>query len=392
MKKVNIILLFAAFLAVGSVGYSRTIDPPYEVGLWRGFKSAAVSYTFDDGMASLASIAIPMFNEPNFGFKLTAYPVINWGPNWTALQNAAAAGHEISSHTMSHPHMSGMSIPSQTTELANSQSTINSHIPGLQCDTLAWPYCEPGNEALAATYYIAARHCQGFIEGNTPSNFYEISSIICGSSGVNSTAAFIAKFDSVTASKGWCVFLIHGVNEGAYSPLSSAALRGGLEYLNTHRSTLWVQTFGNVVRYIRERNAVSVTELSNQGAIITLQVTDTLNDANYNYPITIRRPLPAGWTFVNVSQDGHAVTSSIVDVNSIQYVMFDVVPDGGNVVLNGYGDFMSNGIVDMNDLAVFRTFWLVDDCDETEGVDLDGDCLVNFYEYAFLAENWLQTP
>jgi hypothetical protein len=72
--------------------------------------------------------------------------------------------------------------------------------------------------------------------------------------------------------------------------------------------------------------------------------------------------------------------------------MFDVVPDGGDVVLSKglYGDFTGNGIVDMNDLAVFCTFWLADDCDETEGVDLDGGCLVNFYEYAFLAENWLQ--
>jgi hypothetical protein len=73
--------------------------------------------------------------------------------------------------------------------------------------------------------------------------------------------------------------------------------------------------------------------------------------------------------------------------------MFDVVPDGGNVVLSKYyGDFTGGG-VDMNDLSIFCSYWLVDDCDETVGVDLNGDCLVNFYEYAFFARNWLlQTP
>jgi hypothetical protein len=73
--------------------------------------------------------------------------------------------------------------------------------------------------------------------------------------------------------------------------------------------------------------------------------------------------------------------------------MFDVVPDGGNVVLNSYGDFTGNGVVDMNDLSAFCTYWLADNCDETAEVDLKGDCLVNFYEYAFLARNWLlQVP
>ena len=36
-----------------------------------------------------------MFDE--FGFKMTMYPVINWGPNWPAMQKAAEQGHEIGS-------------------------------------------------------------------------------------------------------------------------------------------------------------------------------------------------------------------------------------------------------------------------------------------------------
>jgi hypothetical protein len=46
----------------------------------------------------------------------------------------------------------------------------------------------------------------------------------------------------------------------------------------------------------------------------------------------------------------------------------------------------------MNDLPAFPDFWLVNDCNETAVVDLNGDCIVNFYEFAVLAENWLQTP
>jgi peptidoglycan/xylan/chitin deacetylase (PgdA/CDA1 family) len=395
MKRANAILLLTVFLAAGNVAYSGTVAYPYQVGNWPGFRTAAVTYTFDDQCSNQFAIAIPMFNE--FSYKLTLYPVINWGPNWTALQNAAAVGHEVGSHTMSHPDLSTKTIAEQTAELANSQSTINTNVTSQKCVTIAYPYCAPSNPlSLTATYYIGARHCQGFIEGNTPGDYYQISSVICGSAGAVKTAAdFNARFVSVASTKGWCVFLIHGIDsDGGYSSLSSTVLRSSLQYLDARRSTYWVSTFGNVVRYIRERNAVSVAETANTGDSITLQVTDTLDNVIYNYPVTIRRPLPAGWGSANVSQNGLPVTSSIVMVNSTAYVMFDVVPDGGDVVLSKgiYGDFTGNGVVDLNDLSFFVKFWPVNDCNGIVGLDVDEDCVVNFDEFAVLGENWRQAP
>ncbi len=337
-----------------------------------------------------------MFNE--FGYKLTMFTVTSptWymPTHWDALQTAANQGHEIASHTVTHPHLPQLTIENQTTELVSSQNTINSHITGDQCITIAYPYCEPSNQTLTATYYIAGRTCSGQIVPSTPSNFYQISSIICGSSGsVKTTANFIAKDNSAAASNGWCVFLIHGIDsDGGWSPLSSTILEESLEYLDANRDTFWVSTFSNVARYIKERNDVSITESSSSDTSITLQVTDTLDNAIYNYPVTIRRPLPEDWLSAYVSQDGQPVDACIVEVDSIQYVMFDVVPDGGDVVLSKglYGDFTGNGIVEMNDLPFFLNFWLVNDCNETAGVDLGEDCIVNFYEFAVLAENWLQ--
>jgi peptidoglycan/xylan/chitin deacetylase (PgdA/CDA1 family) len=388
MKRVNEILLFAALLVAANVGYSQTIDPPYEVGIWPGFRSAAITYTFDDGCSNQYTIAIPMFNE--FDFDLTMYPVVNWGPNWTALQNAAAQGHEIGSHTISHPYLNQLTIEQQTAELENSQNIINSHIEGAQCLTLAYPYCVPSNQPLTAQYYIAARHCQGNIERSTPSNFYQISSIICGNQGsLKTTANFIARFTSTANSNGWCVLLIHGIdNDGGYSPIPSGTLRESLEYLDANRDKFWVNTFLNVVKYIKERNDVSVTESSNQDTSITLQVTDTLDNVIYNYPVTIRRPLPESWLCAYVSQNGQPVNASVVEVASVKYVMFDVVPDGGDVVLSKglYGDFTGNGTIGNNDLSVFSNFWLLNDCNETAGVDLDEDCIVNFCEFAVLGK------
>jgi arabinogalactan endo-1,4-beta-galactosidase len=55
-----------------------------------------------------------------------------------------------------------------------------------------------------------------------------------------------------------------------------------------------------------------------------------------------------------------------------------------------YGDITGNGIVDFEDLHDFFELWLKNDCAATAGLDLDGDCVITFYEFAALAQNWLE--
>ncbi len=201
---------------------------------------------------------------------------------------------------------------------------------------VAYPYCINGTDTLCDNYYIAARTCSGSIEPSTPDNFMSISSIICGTEGpMKTTGNFINNFNSAVNSQGWCVYLLHGIDgDGGWSSLSSDTLRACLVYLNANQDKFWVSSFSNVARYIKERNAVSVTELSNQDSSITLQVTDALPDTIFNYPITLRRPLPEGWPSAVVTQSGHSRYTRIVEVNSIQYIQFDVVPDSGAVLIS----------------------------------------------------------
>jgi len=50
-----------------------------------------------------------------------------------------------------------------------------------------------------------------------------------------------------------------------------------------------------------------------------------------------------------------------------------------------YGDANLDNVVDTNDLLTFADNWLQEHCE----LDLDGDCLVNLYEFAAFANNWL---
>jgi oligosaccharide reducing-end xylanase len=327
----GLILAVAAAVPAGRAG---SVAAPYEVGTWEGFRPAAISYTFDDDCSNQYALAVPMFNAA--GFKLTLFTVTSWLSGWAQVQAAAAAGHEIGSHTVTHANLGMLTDAQQAPELTNSQNLINANVPGQKCVTIAYPNCVAGDESLISQYYIAGRTCSGQIVPSTPSDFLQISCMICGSSGsVQTLQNFTDTASSAYAARGWCVYLIHGIDsDGGYSPLPSAMLQSSVNYFSANQDRFWVQAFGNVVRYIRERNAATVAETSSTDTNITLQVTDGLNDSIYNFPITLRRPLPANWVAATITQAGTPIYAQVVTIGSTNYVMFDVVPDVGDVILS----------------------------------------------------------
>ena len=332
MKKTNIIILVLAFNILCPKSFSQTNSGSYEVATWQGFRDAAVSYTFDDNCPNQLAVAIPMMNS--YGFKATMFVPSSWIKDWTGLQSAADRGNEIASHTVTHANLGKLTSSQQINEVKDSRDTINAHIKGHTCLTIAYPFCASGNDSLCMNYYIAARACQDIIESKTPADFMNISSIPTGTeSSIQTVRDFNTKVEKADSLKGWCVFLIHGIdNDGGYSPTKSAILRSHLETMKLLSNRFWIAPFGDVVRYIRERNAVTITELFNRKSSITVRVSDKLENSVYNYPVTIRRVLPANWKSATIEQNGQKVKTKIVNIDGMKYIMFDIVPDNGDVL------------------------------------------------------------
>ena len=325
-------------IGLRSGGLDKTTALSYDIATWEGFRTAAVSYTFDDNCPNQLAIAVPMFNQ--FGFKLTLFTVTSstwgWRANWGGLQAAADAGHEIASHTIDHSSLGSQSDSLQKIELELSQDTINAHIVGHECLTFAYPNCVTGNSTLVSQYYIAARGCSGQIVSSTPANYMNISSFVCGNLGLNTADDMESKANNAVTSKGWVAYLIHGINgtePGAYSPISQDTIQATLQYFSAHQDQFWVAPFGMVVRYAQERNAADITETSANGDSITVRVHDIIDAIYTRVPLTLRRPLPNGWDSVLVRQDSHNMTSKIVKVDTVSYVIFDGVPNAGIVTI-----------------------------------------------------------
>ena len=333
MRKTSILIVLSILSLLSAKSFSQTEPGLYEVASWQGFRQAAISYTFDDNCSNQLAVAIPLFNE--YGFRTTMFVPSSWVKDWSGLQVAADRGHEIASHTVTHTNLGSLTADQQTAEFKNSQDMINAHIKGQVCRTIAYPYCAPGNDSICASYYIAARHCQGYVESKTPSDFMKISSVTTGSvSSVQTVGDFNRKVEKADSINGWCVFLIHSIdNDGGYSPTQSAVLRSHLDYIKQHSDRFWVAPFGDVVRYIRERDAAIIRETAQSKTSITLQVSDKLENSVYNYPITIRRVLPKTWKSAIITQNGQKVKAAVLKKDGLNSIMFDVVPDQGDIII-----------------------------------------------------------
>lgn len=326
-------LLLISLVVGAASGLKAQILQAYEVANWYGFKTAAITYTFDDNTANQLQVALPLFDKYNF--KATFFPVIDWNPDWTTFKKAAENGHEIGSHIVSHANLGTLDAGKQETELQKSQSIINSEIPDAKCVTIAYPFCAIGDVSLIQKYYIAGRICSQAIEPSTPADFYRISSIIAGSQGIVKTASdFNAKVEFAAKSGGWCVFLIHGIDDDrGFSPLKSTELAAHLKYMNDHAKDYWVGTFGDVVKYIKERNAIKLSEVIVSADSLKLTVSDNLDKSVYNVPVSIRRKLPEGWKSAQVFTAGKQIKSEIVTTENGKFVVFDAVPGQNDIFL-----------------------------------------------------------
>ena len=317
-KRFTILLVSLVFAVFQS--FSQSIATGYTVGTWSGFRTSAATFTFDDGCANQENV-MKYFDK--YKYKASFYPPTSWVSDWSTFINRVKNGHEVGSHSVSH----GNTMPDS--EIKESKDIINSKITGQDCNTITYPNCNEPSESELAKYYIGGRICNGQVEGPTPSNYFQIGSLICGNQGsYNDLSSFKSAFNQAINKKGWAVFLVHEIDNGSgYSPLSSSVVSEVIEYVHDNDEKIWLTTFRNAILYAKERNALSLSETTESSKLkLTASVNITSSVVEYNYPITVRRELPNGWTNFAAATDGNDIEVTVLTSGSKTYAQFDVIP------------------------------------------------------------------
>ena len=323
-------LVLAAVLAMGaSMIYAQDV----EIATWSGFRKAAASFTFDDGAPSHVSDGGPLFDK--YGYKATFNVVVNWNPDWSGFGNMAKNGHEIASHSNTHgQNMSG--------EEASSKQSIAGKIQQKYgVITVAYPNCNVPNKSAVLQNYVIGRICNGswqsqpdMMSKDGPSDWAMASAIMTGSTGTND---FKGNMQKAVQQSGWISFLTHGFegkNNGSatYSPTPIGSIEDGLKWAQQNDKDIWVAPMGHVAMYIKERKA-SKAEASTSGGTVTVKLTHSIKDnvSDYDYPLTLR--VKYSGSTAEVTQAGAKLESKIDG----GYVIFDAVPNAGDIVIAGEG-------------------------------------------------------
>jgi hypothetical protein len=90
----------------------------------------------------------------------------------------------------------------------------------------------------------------------------------------------------------WLVLVIHGIDGVGYQPLPTERVRAFFDFVKAREDRLWVATFQDGTKYVRERMKSTIATTP-AGHAIEVTVTHSLDPKLYDLPLTARTSVPA---------------------------------------------------------------------------------------------------
>ena len=106
------------------------------------------------------------------------------------------------------------------------------------------------------------------------------------------------------------------------------------EYIKQHEDNLWIATFADVTKYMRERMHATVKGKETDNKII-VDLTHSLYKSMYDIPLTLRTYVPTEWKQVQVRQGDKTQTVSSVTNDKGTFVLYQLQPNKGTAELTG---------------------------------------------------------
>jgi peptidoglycan/xylan/chitin deacetylase (PgdA/CDA1 family) len=236
IKRIGYGILSVVMVCGVCVGFTKK---PAFATVSNAMPMAKVSFTFDDGLASTVSQAVPTLAK--YGLSGTSYVITNCVgmttvPNtcranrgapymtWAQVQSLQnTSGWEIGSHTVDHKCLAsnGTVDPSDCqaatltpaevdSELSQSRNALASH--GITATSFAPPYGDYNQTVLAqiAKYYGTMRGFQDTNDNVWPYNEYLLNDLPVRET-VDTVTSVEAKIDRAIANKQWLVLTFHDI-------------------------------------------------------------------------------------------------------------------------------------------------------------------------------------
>lgn len=262
---------------------------------------------------------------------------------WDEIRNYASKGHEFASHMVTHPRLAALDEVNTMYELEKSQEEILNQLGKKHVFSGEVPYGTENKRAVnyASKVFQALRNgisepfLKEYHRSSRENPVSEGTEYVQWQRGaVRRTGMPLMKSWVDTAAvrdNMWLVLVFHGVDGIGWEALSSQYLDEYFQYIKS-KDELWVATFGDVARYMRERMN-STVEAENKGKEINVNVSNNLDTSLYNLPVTLKTYVPNGWKEVSIAQ-GQTSSDAVAQKDSIgTFIIYQVIPNTGSAIL-----------------------------------------------------------
>jgi len=266
------------------------------------------------------------------------------GSTWEDFKKDTEKGYEIASHSVTHATMPGLDEANIKYELEKSKEEILTHLGPKYTFSCEVPYGYENERVMQIAYpiYPAFRNrmpepwlkeidrASKVTPGPNTKDYVQWQR-----GGTTKTPMPLMKSWVDTAAERkdtWLVLVFHGIDGMGYEALPSTMLDEYFHYIRSKEDNLWVATFGDVTRYMREREAAKVMSANKDGKIM-VSINHTLDKSQYYLPLTLKTYVPAGWKDVKATQGKNMHQLQVKSDDKGSYVLYQAEANGVSIVL-----------------------------------------------------------
>ncbi len=267
------------------------------------------------------------------------------GVTWDDIRSYAAQGHEFASHTVTHPRLAALDEVNMMYELEKSREDILKQLGPRYTFSAEGPYGTENERAMeyAHKVYPALRNRmpEPYMEElnrssrKNPGSFTKEYVQWQRGATTKTPMPLMKSWIDTTAAKDniWLVLVIHGVDGIGWEALTSQALDEYFQYMKAKEQDLWIATFADATKYMRERMNAEVKSKEAKNSI-SVSLTHKLDKSMYDIPLTLKTYVPSGWSTIKVAQGKQIKQVKAQKDSKGSFIMYRAAPNSGPITLS----------------------------------------------------------
>jgi len=268
------------------------------------------------------------------------------GLTWANVKKDAAKGYEFASHSVSHAHLAILDTANMGYQLRKSKEEILNQLGPKYTFSAEVPYGieDPRVMKYGVPIYEALRNLMPdpFLKEinrgykDQPGDYSEKPYVQWQRGPLSKTPLPLMKswIDTCLSHDNiWLVLVFHGIDDLGWEPTPHEKLEEYFSFIKNREKNIWVATFGDVARYIRERMNSKVVE-NKKGDKIIVSLTHPLDKNLYDVPLTLKTYVASGWKTVLVKQGNKEQKVFSEKDDKGNYILYHVFPNSAPAELS----------------------------------------------------------